>query len=113
MDFGLSDELLAMKAEAKKFTDNEIVPHADKWDEEHHYPIDVVRQMGDLGYFGCPIPEEYGGTDIGFLAQAVLTEEIGRGSSSLRVAFNTQCLGNALSVLRYGTDEQPTRGHRR
>ncbi len=106
MDFGLNEELLAMKKSARDFTEKEIIPYADKWDEEHHFPIEVIRKMGDLGYFGAPIPEEYGGTNVGFLAQAILTEEIGRGSSSIRVAFNTQCLGNAVSILRYGTEEQ-------
>jgi len=106
MEFGLSEELLAMKQAARDFTEKEIVPHADKWDEEHHFPIDVVKKMGELGYYGCPIPEEYGGTDVGFLAQVLLTEEVGRGSSSVRVAFNTQCLGTALSILRHGNEEQ-------
>ncbi len=106
MDFELNEELQAMREEARKFTEKEIIPFADKWDEEHHFPVDVVRKMGELGYFGCPIPEKYGGTEVGFLPQAILTEEIGRGSSSVRVAFNTQCLGNAISILRYGTEEQ-------
>ncbi len=106
MDFGLNDELLAMKEQARKFTDKEIVPNADKWDEEHHFPVDVVKKMGELGFYGTPIPEEYGGTDVGFLAQMLICEEISRGSSSIRVAFNTQCLGTALSILRHGTDEQ-------
>lgn len=106
MDFSLSDELLAMQAEAKKFTDKEIVPHADKWDEDHFFPVDVIRKMGELGFFGCPIPEEYGGIDIGFLAQVLLTEEVARGSSSIRVAFNTQCLGTAISILQHGTEDQ-------
>lgn len=106
MDFTLSEELLAMKEAARDFTRKEIVPFADKWDEDHFFPIDVVRKMADLGFFGCPIPEEYGGIGIGFLAQTLLTEEVSRGSSSLRVAFNTQCLGTALSILRHGTEEQ-------
>ena len=89
MEFGLSEELLAMKQAARDFTEKEIIPHADKWDEEHHFPVDVVKKMGDLGYYGCPIPEEYGGTDVGYLAQVLLTEEVGRGSSSVLVAFNT------------------------
>jgi glutaryl-CoA dehydrogenase (non-decarboxylating) len=106
MDFSLNEEMLAMREAAREFTEKEIVPNADKWDEEHYFPIDVVKKMGELGYYGCPIPEAYGGTDVGFLAQTLLCEEVSRGSSSIRVAFNTQCLGNALSVLRYGTEEQ-------
>lgn len=106
MDFCQSDEVQAMRVEARKFTEEKIVPFADKWDEEHHFPIEVVRQMGELGFFGCCIPEEFGGTNVGHLAQAVLCEEVGRGSASLRVAFNTQCWGTAFSILRHGTDEQ-------
>lgn len=106
MDFTLNEELLAMKEAARDFAQKEIVPNADKWDEEHYYPIDVVRKMGELGYYGCPIPEEYGGIDIGHLAQSIITEEIARASSSLRVSFNTQCLGTAFSILRHGTEEQ-------
>jgi glutaryl-CoA dehydrogenase (non-decarboxylating) len=106
MEFGLNEELIAMKESARDFTEKEIIPYADKWDEEHYFPIEVVKQMGELGYYGCPIPEKYGGSEVGFLAQTILTEEIGRGSASIRVAFNTQCLGNALSILRYGTEEQ-------
>ncbi len=106
MDFALSEELVAMKEAARSFTDKEIIPNADRWDEEHHFPLHVVRKMGELGYYGCPIPEQYGGTDVGFLAQTILCEEVSRGSSSIRVAFNTQCLGTALSILRHGDEAQ-------
>jgi len=106
MDFELSEDLRAMKEAARDFAQKEIAPNADQWDEDHHFPIEIVRQMGELGYFGCPIPEEYGGSNVGILAQILLTEEVGRASSSLRVAFNTQCLGTAFSILRHGTEEQ-------
>jgi len=106
MDFALDEELLAMKEAARDFTQKEIVPYADQWDEEHYFPIEVVRKMGELGYYGCIIPEEYGGINIGHLAQSLITEEIARGSSSLRVSFNTQCLGTAYSILRHGTEAQ-------
>ncbi len=106
MDFSLNEELLLMREAANDFCKKEIVPHADQWDEENYYPIEVVKKMGELGYYGCVIPEEYGGINIGFLAQSIITEEIARGSSSLRVTFNTQCLGTALSILRHGTEEQ-------
>jgi glutaryl-CoA dehydrogenase (non-decarboxylating) len=106
MDFSLNDEQIAMKKMAREFTDKEIVPYADKWDEEHYFPVEVVRKMGELGFYGAPMPEKYGGTDIGFLAQTLLCEEVSRGSASIRVAFNTQCLGTALSILRHGTEEQ-------
>lgn len=97
-----------MRESAHEFTEKEILPFADKWDEQHHFPIEVIRKMGELGYFGTAVPEEYGGLGMpdGMLAQAVLCEEIGRGSSSIRVAFNTQFLGTALSILRHGNEAQ-------
>ena len=106
MDFKLSEDLLAMKEAAREFAQKEIADNADQWDEDHYFPIEVVRKMGELGYFGCPIPEVYGGSNVGILAQVLLTDEIGRASSSLRVTFNTQCLGTAFSILRHGTEEQ-------
>lgn len=105
MDFNLSEEMLMLKETARDFTENEIVPNADQWDEEHFFPTDVLKKMGELGFFGCVIPEEYGGNDMGFLAQTILTEEIARGSSSLRVSFNMQTLGSALEILRYGSED--------
>ena len=106
MDFGLNEELRSMKELAREFTEEKIVPFADKWDADRHFPVEVVQEMGELGFFGCPVPEDYGGTETGYLAQTLLCEEVARGSSSLRVAFNTQCLGTALSIVRHGTDEQ-------
>ena len=106
MRFSLSEELQMLKETARDFTLNEIVPYADKWDEEHYYPRDLLNKMGELGFFGCVIPEEYGGNEMGFLAQTILTEEIARGSSSIRVAINMQTLGTALAILRHGSDEQ-------
>jgi glutaryl-CoA dehydrogenase (non-decarboxylating) len=106
LNFTLNEELLMLKETARDFTEKEIMPYADKWDEEHFFPRDLIRKMGELGFFGCVIPEEYGGNNMGYLAQSVLTEEIARGSSSLRVSINMQTLGSALEILRYGTEEQ-------
>jgi len=47
---GLNEELLAMRQSAREFTEKEIVPHADKWDEEYHFSLDVIRKMADLGF---------------------------------------------------------------
>jgi len=65
----------------------------------------LVEQMAELGLFGCPIPEEYGGNNMGYLAHAIATEEIGRASASLRVAFNMQTMGTALSILKWGGED--------
>jgi glutaryl-CoA dehydrogenase (non-decarboxylating) len=61
--------------------------------------------MAELNLFGCPVPEEYGGNGLGYLAHAIVTEEIGRVSGSLRVAFNMQTMGTAMSILKWGSEE--------
>ena len=106
MDFKLSDDHLAIRKAARDFAEKEIAPHADKWDEEHHWPRDVVMKMGEMGFFGCIIPEEYGGTGDGWLALALISEEVARASSSMRVAINMQASGPAYALLLYGTEDQ-------
>jgi glutaryl-CoA dehydrogenase (non-decarboxylating) len=105
MDFELDDELKAMRDMARKFAEAEIAPYADQWDEDHFFPHEVLLKMGELGFFGCIIPEQYGGNDSGFLAQTIITEEIARASSSIRVAFNMQSCGTAHTIYRYGSEE--------
>lgn len=104
-DIELTEEHQMLRDTVRKFADKEIAPRADKDENEHRFQRDLVNQMAELGLFGCPIPEEYGGNAMGYLAHAIVTEEIGRVSGSLRVAFNMQTMGTALSILRWGSDE--------
>ncbi|MGQ9857966.1 MAG: glutaryl-CoA dehydrogenase Acd [Thermodesulfobacteriota bacterium] len=104
MDFQLTDEHRSIQEMARKFAETEIAPYADKWDEEHFFPRDIVLKMGELGFYGCILPEEYGGTNSGFLAMTLITEEISRASSSLRVTFNMQSCGTAYTIYRYGSE---------
>jgi glutaryl-CoA dehydrogenase (non-decarboxylating) len=106
MDFLFNDEVRMLQETVRKFAEGRIAPFANEWDEKHYFPYkEVIRPMGDLGFFGTVIPEEYGGNNMGWLAAIVLTEEIARASSSLRVQINMQALGCAYTIFRYGTDE--------
>ena len=106
MEFGLSDELQMLREMARDFAAEKIAPHADEWDEKHYFPYEeVLKPMGELGFFGTVIPEEYGGNEMGWLAAMILTEEIARASSSLRVQINMQALGCAFTIYRHGPDE--------
>ncbi len=104
MDFQLSEDLQMLRQTARDFAAEKIAPFADKWDAEHYFPYEeVIRPMGELGFFATVIPEEYGGNEMGWLAAMILSEEIAAASSSLRVQVNMQELGCAYTLLRYGT----------
>ena len=104
-DVELSEDHIMLRDMVRKFADNEIAPVVEKDENEHRFQRELVNQMAELGLFGCPVPEEYGGNDMGYLAHAIVTEEIGRVSGSLRVAFNMQTMGTAMSILKWGSDE--------
>ncbi len=106
MDFGLSEELQMLKDTVRDFVDEKIAPFADEWEENHHFPYkEAIKPMGDLGFFGTVIPEEYGGNNMGWLAAIILTEEIARGCSALRVQINMQTTGMAFTICHYGSEE--------
>lgn len=106
MDFALSEELQMLKDMVRDFIDEKIAPFADEWEENHYFPYEeAIKPMAELGFFGTVIPEEYGGNDMGWLAAIILTEEIARGSSALRVQINMQTTGNAFTIYHYGSDE--------
>lgn len=106
MEFGLSEELTMLRDMVRGFASGKIAPFADEWDAKHYFPYEeAVKPMAELGLFGTVIPEEYGGNMMGWLAAMIITEEIARASSSLRVQINMQELGCAYTILRYGSDE--------
>jgi glutaryl-CoA dehydrogenase (non-decarboxylating) len=106
MDFELNEEIGAIRDMASKFAQREILPRVAEDEKNQQFQRDLIHKMGELGFFGCPIPEEYGGSGLGFLAHAVVTEEISRVSGSLRAAFNMQTMGTAREIYQYGNEEQ-------
>lgn len=105
MDFALSKELQMLKKAVSEFSTKKIAPYADEWDASHYFPYkEAIKPMGELGFFGTVIPEKYGGEDMGWLAAMIITEEIAKASSSLRVQINMQCLGSAFTILKYGDE---------
>ncbi|MGC8605473.1 MAG: glutaryl-CoA dehydrogenase Acd [Desulfomonilaceae bacterium] len=104
-DVELTEEHIMLRDMVRKFAANEISPVVDQDENDHRFQREIVTKMGELGLFGCPVPEEYGGNGLGYLAHAIVTEEIGRASGSLRVAFNMQTMGTAMSILKWGSEE--------
>jgi glutaryl-CoA dehydrogenase (non-decarboxylating) len=105
MEFELSEELIAVRELAREFAEKEMAPTASKDDREKNFRKDLIKKMGELGFYGAVIPESYGGSGLGFLAMVLITEEIARVHSAMRVAINMQ-IGPALALLQFGTEEQ-------
>jgi glutaryl-CoA dehydrogenase (non-decarboxylating) len=104
-DVELTEDHIMLRDMVRKFADKEIAPVVEKDENEHRFQRELVNQMAELNLFGCPVPEEYGGNGMGYLAHAIATEEIGRVSGSLRVAFNMQTMGTSMSILKWGSEE--------
>lgn len=108
MDFKLSKELEMLQKAVREFAVKKIAPNAGQWDEDHYFPYkEAIRPMGELGFFGTVIPEEYGGEgmDDGWLAAMIVTEEIARASSALRVQVNMEVIGCAYTIFTYGSED--------
>jgi glutaryl-CoA dehydrogenase (non-decarboxylating) len=109
MDFKLSEEQEAMKEMAKNFAEKKIAPTMEEDEKEHRFRRELVKEMGRLGFFGCLAPEKYGGTESGYLAASVMTEEIARISPSWGLPFNLQMNSIQSVLLAFGTEEQRER----
>jgi acyl-CoA dehydrogenase len=78
----LGEEHELLRAQIRRFVDEEIKPHASAWEQDGMVPREVLRRMGELGFFGIRYPAEYGGSDLNTLATVVLAEELGRSTFS-------------------------------
>jgi glutaryl-CoA dehydrogenase (non-decarboxylating) len=106
MIFELTEEQRIVQEQARRFAENEIRPTMEEDEKNHVFRPERVRMMGELGFFGCALPEEYGGNGMGFLESVLIGEQIAKVSPSWRLPFNMQNLGPAVTVNRFGTEEQ-------
>jgi glutaryl-CoA dehydrogenase (non-decarboxylating) len=105
MDFSFSKQHEMLRQAVREFAAKKIAPYADQWDADHYFPYEeVIKPMGELGFFGMCIPESYGGEGLDWTSAVIITEEIARASSSLRVQVNMQCIGSAYTIYKYGSD---------
>jgi butyryl-CoA dehydrogenase len=105
VQFTLTDEQRMIQETARDFADNEIAPVADRHNRESKFPLEIVKKMGQMGFLGMSVPDEYGGTGAGNLALVVALEEINRVCASTGVTMSVQnSLVNA-PLLHWGSDE--------
>jgi butyryl-CoA dehydrogenase len=106
MDFELSEEQRMVIEEAKKFAEKTLAPAVGKLDELQESNVAALRQLGELGYLGMTVPEEYGGTGLGAVAYAGAMIEFSKADAGAAVGVSVQ---NSLvndSIVMFGTEEQ-------
>ena len=104
MDFGLNAEQKMIKESVRKFAAEQIIPHARDWDHAGKFPRELLYKMGELGYLGVPVPEEYGGTGLDYISEAIVFEEVGYADSSVRTTLSVQMSLVELTILKWGTE---------
>src|SRR3954454_18812395 len=106
MDLDLTDEQLLIQETARDFTDNEIVPRARESDRAARFDRELARKLGEVGYLGAPVAEEYGGRGLDYTGYGLIVEQIGRADSAMRTVVSVQTSLVAGSIERWGSEEQ-------
>src|SRR3954467_14497716 len=111
MSYELSPEHEQFRRTVRDFAEKEIAPHSAEWDRAHHFPVDLIHKMGELGLFGLTAPEEYGGAGLsgdegGFTSLCVAIEELGRVDQSIGITLEAAVGLGINPILTYGTEEQ-------
>ncbi len=106
MDFQFSEEQKMISNSAKDFAEQHIRPHIMKWDESQYFPREILEKAGEMGFMGVFIPEEYGGSGLGYHEYVSIIEEISKVDPSIGLsiaAHNSLCTGH---IFYFGNEEQ-------
>ncbi|AXE77054.1 acyl-CoA dehydrogenase family protein [Streptomyces atratus] len=106
MNLELSEEQEAVRQLAKVFVAREVAPHAVEWDRAENIDKSIVKKLGSLGFLGLTVPEEYGGSGGDHLAYCLVTEELGRGDSSVRGIVSVSLGLVAKTIAAWGDEAQ-------
>jgi alkylation response protein AidB-like acyl-CoA dehydrogenase len=106
LDFQFTDEQNQLKKSIRAFAEREILPHVMKWDEECHFPADVIKDLGKMGVMGMIFPAEYGGAGLGYVEYVIAIEELSRvdGSVGITVAAHNSLCAN--HIFQVGSEQQ-------
>jgi len=102
----LSDELESLRKTVEEFAHEVVAPTIGDLYERNEFPYDIVRQMGEMGLFGLPFPEEYGGMGGDYFALCIALEELARVDSSVAITLEAAVSLGAMPIFRFGTEEQ-------
>jgi alkylation response protein AidB-like acyl-CoA dehydrogenase len=106
MDFTYSDEQKLIREAAREFAEREILPNVRENDREGRFDRELARKMGEIGFLGAPVAEEYGGRSLDYVSYGLIAEEIGRADSSARTVVSVCTSLVAGPIEKWGTEEQ-------
>ena len=106
LDFGLGEDINLLRDAVKTFADAEIAPRAAEIDRVNEFPADLWKKFGDMGLLGMTASEEYGGTNMGYLAHIVALEEISRASASVGLSYGAHSNLCVNQIRRNGNETQ-------
>ena len=106
LDFGLGEDINMLREMLQRFAAEEIAPRAADIDRDNLFPADLWKKFGDLGLLGMTAPEEYGGSNMGYLAHIIAMEEISRASASVGLSYGAHSNLCVNQIRRNGTDAQ-------
>lgn len=106
LDYRLDEEHEALRQTVERFAREVVAPQAAANDEAERFPYDIVAQMGEMGLFGLPFPEEYGGMGGDFFALCLAIEELARADSSVAITLEAGVSLGAMPVYRFGAEAQ-------
>ena len=102
----LTEEQQLIQDMAKSFAQEQIKPYAGEWDQKGIFPKDALAQMGQLGFMGMLIPEEWGGSGTGTLAYVLALEEVAAADGATSAIMSVHNSVGCVPILKFGTDEQ-------
>jgi short/branched chain acyl-CoA dehydrogenase len=109
VDFELSEEQHAVRDLCREFATEVVAPAAEELDRAHEFPYSIVRQMGELGLFGLPFPEEWGGVGADFLSYCLAVEEVSRADAGVGITLEAAVSLGAAPIHDFGSREQKER----
>jgi butyryl-CoA dehydrogenase len=106
LDFQLTDEQRLIADSAREFCDREILPRVRDNDRAGRFDLELAQKLGEVGYLGAPVAEEYGGRGLDYIGYGLIVEQVGRADSSARTVVSVQTSLVCGSIEKWGTEEQ-------
>jgi alkylation response protein AidB-like acyl-CoA dehydrogenase len=109
MDFSLSDHQLLIRDTVREFMTTEVYPHVKDWEKSEHFPLDIIKKLGAMGFCGMLMPEEWGGPGLDTISYVLMLEEVASVHTAISTALAVTNSAVQLPLLAFATIEQKQR----